>query len=276
MVVRSASLFDLVPIASAQASTLRGAIHVRGSTTLLSVIQLAAEDYMAENPGVIVTVSAGGTVRGMRAVINGTADLAMASAGINDDLRKHAAEHKLRLVAHAVAHDAVVPCLHPDNRVSDLTVEQLRMIYTGEITNWKEVGGADAKIQVTSYDPFSGTYESWRELVMDEMSVTPKATILEGGGVKTRVAQTAEAIGYIALTQQDATVKVPTVEGMAATTATIRAGQYPLRRPLNLVAIESEAAAAGAAFGPASFIAFMRDPRKGRPRAAAAGLVTDD
>jgi len=247
--------------------TTVGSVHIRGSATLMAPVQAAAEGFMGEQRGLIATVSGGGTGRGIRSVIDGTADLAMSSAELDGGDRKKAARQGKELAVHLLAHDAILPCVHPDNPVRDLSIEQLRSVYSGETTNWRELGGHDAPIAVTSYDPLSGTYEAWHALVLRDESITPKATILETSALRARVAKDPNAIGYIAHTFLDASVRAVSVEGKAATAETIRSSAYPLRRPLSLVSLKAPSGAVQ------RFVAYMLDPAKGQRLLAAAGNV---
>jgi phosphate transport system substrate-binding protein len=242
-------------------------VHVRGGGTLLAPVQRAAEAFMAEEAGMIVPVAAGSTVRGIRAVIDGTAHVGMASAEIDADLRKQAATRGVRLAVHPLGHDGIVACVHPGNPVDDLGIEQLRRIYTGDITNWKDAGGPDLPIAVLSFDPLSGTFESWRAMVLGDESITPKVSIVEIGRIKARIAQTPGAIGYLAHSLLDGSIKALAIDGVGATPESIGNGTYALRRALNLVTADPPDEAT------ARFIAFMRHPDRGQRHLARVGNV---
>ena len=122
-----------------------GSINMDGSTTVLPIAQKVAEAYMKEHPDVNISVSGGGSGNGIKAIIDGTTDIANSSRFIKDEEVKLAVEKGAYPVPFAVAYDCIVPVVHPSNSVENLTLEQLKAIYMGKINNWKEVGGPDAK-----------------------------------------------------------------------------------------------------------------------------------
>ena len=206
---------------------------MNGSTTVLPIAQKAAEVYMKENPGVNISVSGTGSGDGIKALIDGTTDIADSSRFIKDSEITQAIENGVFPVPHRIALDSIVPAVHPKNPVNGLSIEQLKKIYTGEITNWKAVGGEDKKIVVISRDTSSGTYEVWYEKVLDKERVTPTASLLaSNGAVVTAVAQNPYAIGYISLGYVNKEIKMLTVDGITPNTATTRNGKYPIARPL--------------------------------------------
>ncbi len=150
-------------------------IVINGSTTVLPVMQKAGEAFMASHPGVQLSISGGGSGNGIKALIDKQCDVAMSSRDIKGKEKAAADKNGVTPVRTAIAVDAIVPVVHPSNTVSGLTTQQLRDIYTGKITNWKELGGADAKIVIISRDTSSGTFECWEELVMNKERVTPAA-----------------------------------------------------------------------------------------------------
>jgi phosphate transport system substrate-binding protein len=206
-------------------------------------------------------------VRGIRGVVHGTLQLAMASADLSAEERKQAAKRGIELAAHVLGHDAIVPIVHPANPVHGLTVEELRGIFSGEFANWKEVGGPDLAITVLSDDPQSGTAEAWHTLVLHSETLTPKAVILDAGPLRRKVAELPGAIGYVAHTFLDPGVKGLAVEGVAVGSQAIRDGRYPLRRAFSLVSTASPPATAQ------EFIDYMRHPAKGQAILAAAGNI---
>ncbi len=132
-----------------------------------------------------------------------------------------------------MAIDAIVPIVNPQNRVKDLTIDQLSQIYQGKITNWKEVGGDDLQIVVISRDSSSGTFESWNELVLNKAKVTPRAQMqASNGAIVQAVSKNRYALGYIGLGYLDKTVKGLTVNGVQASAKTAIAKTYPISRPL--------------------------------------------
>lgn len=205
-------------------------VHLRGSDSLLPAARLVAEEYMKENESVIVSVEGGGTLRGVKAVIDGTADIALSS-----DSGEEPEYGEVPLVSYPVARDCVVPVINASNRVSTLTPDQLRKIFSGEIRNWKSVGGADAAITVISHDGYSGTHEVWTRRIMGaDCIITPRALILENGPLQRYIAHHPNAIGYIALTGLDKTVKPVAISGRSADAETLRNRSYPTARTLAL------------------------------------------
>jgi phosphate transport system substrate-binding protein len=207
---------------------------IMGSTTVLPVAQKIAEAYMQER-NVSVSLSGGGSGNGIKAIIDGTTDIAMASRFIKDKEVELASTKKVYPVPFRIALDCIIPVVHPSNGVADLTLAQLQSIYTGKITNWKEVGGKDEKIVVVSRDSSSGTFEVWGELVLKEERVAPTAiTVASNGAMVQTVGQTAGAIGYIGLGYLNDSLKQVKVEGVQGTNATTLSGQYAVSRGLFL------------------------------------------
>ncbi|MBM3240794.1 phosphate ABC transporter substrate-binding protein [Candidatus Poribacteria bacterium] len=206
---------------------------MNGSTTVLPIAQKAAEVYMKENPGVNISLSGTGSGDGIKALIDGTTDIANSSRFIKDSEITQAIGNGVFPVPHRVALDSIVPVVHPKNPVNGLSIEQLKKIYTGEITNWKVVGGENKEIVVISRDTSSGTYEVWHEKVLNKERVTPAASLLaSNGAVVTAVAQNSYAIGYIGLGYVNKEVKMLNVGGVTPNTATTRSGKYPIAREL--------------------------------------------
>ena len=140
-----------------------GSLKLDGSTTVLPIAQKVTEAYMKEHPEVSISVSGGGSGNGLKALIDGTTDIADSSRFIKDEEVKLAVEKNIYPVPFAIAYDCIVPVVNPVNSVSGITMEQLKDIYMGKIKNWKELGGPDGEIVVISRDTSSGTYEIWEE-----------------------------------------------------------------------------------------------------------------
>jgi len=208
-------------------------IVIKGSTTVLPVAQAAAEAYMAKNPQTNISLSGGGSGNGIKALIDGSCDLATSSRFVKDTEIQLAVEKGVYPVPHRVAIDAIVPIVHPKNPVNDLTIEQLSLIYQGKITNWQEVGGPDLVIVVVSRDTSSGTYEVWEEKVLHKQRVTPKAQLqASNGAVGQAISNNRYAIGYIGYGYLNAGVKPLDVDGVKASVETALSGTYPVARPL--------------------------------------------
>jgi phosphate transport system substrate-binding protein len=208
-------------------------LKVTGSTTVLPVVQAAADAYMADHPGADIQVTGGGSSVGVQSVGEGTADIGMSSR----DLKAGEKTTYPDLVVTTIASDGIGIIVHPGNTVPALSIDQVRAIYQGRVTNWKEVGGPDQVIVVTGRDSASGTREFFFETVMDRQNFTP--TQLEknsNGAVKQTIMQTPGAIGYVGLGYIDNEVRaVPVIvngEPVMPTVDTILTGQYPITRPL--------------------------------------------
>ena len=160
-------------------------IVIKGSTTVLPVAQGTLEAFMKKNPGVQISLSGGGSGEGIKALIDKTTDIATSSREIKKEEIALAETKVVKPVAHVVAKDALTPVVHPKNKITNLSIDQLSQIYQGKITNWKEVGGEDLKIVVISRDSSSGTFESWDHFIMKKAKVTPKAQMLASNGALT-------------------------------------------------------------------------------------------
>lgn len=225
--IAAAAILFATGIASAEKLVLKG------STTVLPVAQLAAEAYMKAHPDVSISLSGGGSSNGIKALIDKTTDIGNASRFIKGKEVKLAVEKDIYPVPFRIALDCIVPVVHPENPVKDLSVEALRDIYLGKIKNWKEVGGNNEKIVVISRDSSSGTYDAWRSLVMKKKRVVPSAlTVPSNGGLVQSISTTKGAIGYIALGYINKDVKTLSVDGVPGSEETTLSGQYPIARPL--------------------------------------------
>lgn len=209
------------------------AIVIDGSTTVGPIAKAFAEYFMAANPNVNITVSESGSGNGAKSLVNNVCDVAAMSRPMKDKEFLAAAEKGIQPVAHVVALDGLPILVHPRNPIGALTIEQVRKIYTGEITNWNEIGGPDMEIVVITRDTNSGTYETFEKLVMDKQKITEKAEYVgSNGAIRQRVQSTPSAIGYAGLGFVDKTVKALNVNGVYPSAATVRTGEYPIARPL--------------------------------------------
>jgi len=208
-------------------------VVIKGSTTVLPIAQAALEAYMKAHPGVNISLSAGGSGDGIKALIDKSTDIASSSREIKDNEVALAREKGVNPVAHTIAIDAIVPIAHPSNKVQGLTTDQLSQIYQGKITNWREVGGDNLTIVVVSRDSSSGTFESWGHLVLNNARVTPRAQLqASNGAVVQAVSKNRYAIGYIGLGYLNTSVKGLTVNGITASAKTALSKEYPIARPL--------------------------------------------
>lgn len=208
-------------------------IVIKGSTTVLPIAQGTLEAFMKKNPDVQISLSGGGSGEGIKALIDKTADIATSSREIKKEEITLAQTKGIKPAAHVVAHDAIIPVVHPKNKVSNLSIDQLSQIYQGKITNWKEVGGEDLKIVVISRDSSSGTFESWDHFVMKKAKVTPKAQMLaSNGAIVTAIAKNRYAIGYLGIGYINKSVKSLQVNSVTASVQTALSKEYPLSREL--------------------------------------------
>lgn len=208
-------------------------IVIKGSTTVLPIAQAALEAYMKKNPGVQISLSGGGSGEGIKALIDKTTDIATSSREIKKEEIALAESKGIKSVAHVVAYDAIIPVVHPKNKVTNLSIDQLSQIYQGKITNWKEVGGEDLKIVVISRDSSSGTFESWDHFIMKKAKVTPQAQMLaSNGAIVTAVSRNRYAIGYLGMGYINKSLKPLPVDGIKASVETALSKTYPLSREL--------------------------------------------
>jgi len=210
-------------------------ITVMGSTTVLPIVQRASEAYMEKHSDVDIRVSGGGSSVGIRAVGEGTADIGMASRDLKSSEKKEYPSLKKTVIAR----DGIAIIVHPDNPVSSLTLEQIRGIYNGTYTNWKDVGGPDMEIVVINRDSASGTREFfWKHVMHKENFVEGALEKNSNAAVKLTVSQTPGAIGYVGLGYVDASVKAITInvngELIEPTVANVLNGSYPIARSLYL------------------------------------------
>ena len=209
-------------------------ITVKGSTTVLPIMQKAVEAFIAET-GIPVAVSGGGSSNGIKALLDKSTDVAMASRKMKGKEIKLAAKKNIEPVEHVIALDAVIPIVHPANPISNLTSDQLKAIYEGKITNWKEVGGNDGKIIVISRDTSSGTYETWHKIIMKKARVFPGALLqASSGAVLQAVAKNKNAIAYDGIGYINNTVKPLTVDGIKGSATTAKDKSYPVARTLQI------------------------------------------
>ena len=254
----------------ASATGAKGAeqIVINGSTTVLPVVQKASEAFMAAHPDITLSISGGGSGNGIKALVEGQCDVAMSSRDLHEKEMKAASEKKVEPRRLAIAFDAIVPVVHPDNRIGEIATEQLRAIYAGQITNWKELGGADGKIVVISRDTSSGTFECWNELVMKKTRVLPAALMqASNGAVIQAVARNVNAIGYVGLGYLDKSVRGLNVDGTEPTPENAISRRWPISRELYLFTNGEPKGSVKA------FTDYMLDPGKGQKNVAEAGYI---
>ena len=247
---------------------LAGNIVIKGSTTVLPVAQKVAEIYMKNNPDVKISISGGGSGNGIKALIDGSTDIADSSRFIKQKEVELAVENGRYPVPFAVAYDCIVPVVHPSNNIMNLSMTQLKDIYMGKIRNWKQIGGPDRPVVVISRDTSSGTYEVWYKKVMKKERVFPRALLqASNGAIVQAIAKNKNAIGYIGLGYMTGSVKALNVNNIEGSAETTLNGTYPISRPLYM-------------FTPGwpkgdtlNFINFLVHPEKGQKYVSEAGYV---
>lgn len=210
---------------SETSAELSGSITMVGSTSMEKLANALAETFMNSNPGVTVSAEFVGSSAGIEAVLGGTADIGNSSRNLKDEEKQNGA------VENIVAIDGIAVCVDPANTVTDLTKEQLASIYTGEVTNWKDLGGSDTPIIVVGREASSGTRGAFEELVGVEDACDYDNELDSTGAVIAKVASTPGAIGYASLDAIDDSVIAVSLEGVEATVENIKAGNYFLSRP---------------------------------------------
>lgn len=243
-------------------------ISIKGSTTVLPIAQKVAEAYMKDNPEISISISGGGSGNGIKAIIDGTTDVADSSRFMKGKEVQLALEKGRYPVPFCVAYDCIVPVVHPSNSVTNLSTAQLKAIYKGEIKNWRKVGGPDRKIVVVSRDTSSGTYEVWEKIIMKKERVFPRALLqASNGAVLQTVAKNKNAIGYIGLGYMSKSVKPLSVNKVIGTSETTLNGTYPVGRPLYMFTNNWPEGKI------AKFINYVLHPEKGQKLISEIGFV---
>ena len=209
-----------------------GTVSTDGSTSMEKVIMSLGESFQAENKGITVGYNPTGSGSGITAVSEGRCDIGLASRALKDD------EKAAGLKETVLALDGIAIIVNPENKVSDLTVEQIAKIYTGEITNWKDVGGDDAEIVLIGREAGSGTRDGFESITGTKDSCKYRQELTSTGDVITTVAGNPNAIGYASLASVKDTVKAISVNGVSPSEATVSDGSYEVQRPFILVTKE--------------------------------------
>ncbi len=225
-------IMSLTMIFSAS-QALAGNVSINGSTTVLPIAQKAAEAFMKEHPDVKISISGGGSGNGIKALIDKTTDIANSSRAIQPKEIDQAKEKGSNPVEFIVAFDCIVPIVHPTNPLKNITLDQLKGLYKGDIKNWKEIGGEDKPVVIISRDTSSGTYEVWEEKVMKKERVFPGALLqASNGAVVQAVSNNPNAIGYIGVGYGDKSVKLLSVNSIVGSKQTTLDKTFPISRPL--------------------------------------------
>lgn len=214
-------------------------IKIKGSDTVLPLGQKEAEEFMKNNKGTSISVAGGGSGVGIAALIDNTTDIAASSRKVKIDEKLKISDAGRSIKEIIIAYDALSVIVHPSNKVSQLTREQLEGIFTGKISNWKEVGGDDLKIIAYTRESSSGTYEFFKDHVLNKKNFTSSALSLPAtGAIVQSVSQTKGAIGYIGIAYAINTIKELKVSFdkgktfIAPSIETAKNKTYPITRPL--------------------------------------------
>ena len=205
-----------------------GSVATDGSTSMEKVIGALGEAFQNDT-GISFTYNPTGSGSGIKAVQEGRCDIGLSSR----DLK--AEEKEAGLSGTVLAYDGIAIIVHPENPVSNLSLETIAKIYTGEITNWSEVGGSDAEIVLIGREAGSGTRDGFESITDTEEACQYRQELTSTGDVITTVSQNPGAIGYASVASVKDTVKALTVDGVAPTEETIKDGSYVVQRPFVLV-----------------------------------------
>ena len=207
-------------------------IVVDGSTTVGPIAKAFAGYFMKLHPDVTITVSESGSGNGAKSLINAACDVADMSRPMKLAEKNAAKDGGVLPIEHVVALDGIAVIVNQQSPVKGLTVEQIQKIYTGEIRNWKDLGGPDMPIVLVSRDTNSGTYETFETKVLGGKKMTPRAEYANSNGaIRQRIQSTPAAIGYVGLAFIDG-VKALTVNDVPVSIETVLSGKYPIARPL--------------------------------------------
>ncbi len=214
---------------TASQTALSGTVATDGSTSMEKVIGALGEAFTSQNSGVNFTYNPTGSGTGITAISEGRCDIGLSSRALKDE------EKAKGLKETTLALDGIAMIVNPSNEISNLTVEQIASIYTGEITNWKDVGGKDAEIVVIGREAGSGTRDGFESITKTAEKCKYRQELTSTGDVITTVAQNPDAIGYASLASVKDTVKAVDVDGVTPTEETVKNGSYKIQRPFVLV-----------------------------------------
>ena len=222
-------------MSACSADKLSGSVATDGSTSMEKVIGVLGESFMEMNPDVTFTYNPTGSGSGITAVSEKRCDIGLSSRALKDEEKANG------LTETVLAYDGIAIIVNPENTISDLSVEDIAKIYTGEITNWKDLGGADAEIVVIGREAGSGTRDGFESITGTSEKCVYRQELTSTGDVITTVSQNPAAIGYASLSAVKDTVKALTVGGVAPTEDTVKDGSYVVQRPFVLVTRTDEA-----------------------------------
>nr|WP_270913377.1 phosphate ABC transporter substrate-binding protein [Fournierella sp. CML151] len=213
---------------------LSGAVATGGSTSVEKVIGALSEAFMEANPGVDVTYDPTGSSAGVTGAADGTLDIGLSSRALKEE------EISKGLKETTFALDGIAIVVNTENTATDLSLEQIAKLATGEITNWSEVGGPDAPVVLIGREAGSGTRDGFESIVGVEDKCAYEQELTSTGAVLAGVAANPNAFGYVSLASVDDTVKMVTVDGVAASEETVKDGSYKIQRPFVFATKEGE------------------------------------
>lgn len=224
-----ATILALTSLTGCGNSKLSGTVATDGSTSMEKVIGALGESFMNENDGIQFTYNPTGSGSGITAVSEGRCDIGLSSRSLKDE------EKAQGLTETVLALDGIAVVVNPENQVNDLSIEQIASIYTGEITNWSEVGGADAEIVVIGREAGSGTRDGFESITKTSEKCQYRQELTSTGDVITTVSQNPDAIGYTSLSAVKDNVKALSVGGVVPSEETVKDGSYAIQRLFVLV-----------------------------------------
>ena len=225
---------ETAPASEPAGDELSGNVAANGSTSMEAVMQGLQEGFKGVQPGITVGYTGSGSGAGITGVLEGTCDLGLSSRALSDDEKAQGA------VENVIAKDGVAIIVNPENPVTDLTTEQVAQIYTGEITNWSELGGDDAPIAVLGRDAASGTRGAFEEILGIEDQCVYLNEYSSTGDVVGNVASNPNAIGYASLSAVDESVTAVAINGVVPTEETVADGSFEIQRPFVIVTVEGK------------------------------------
>lgn len=219
-------------------------LSISGSTSVGPLVEKLADAYKDKNTNVKIEVNQIGSSAGITNAISGVSEIGMSSRDLKQE------EKDAGLTETIVAYDGIVVVTHPSNKVKDLTMEQVKQIFTGEVTNWSELGGDDMEIVVVSREDGSGSRDAFQEIVgYSSGELTREAIIASGNGnIKTTVATNKHAVGFISFEYIDESIATVKINGVESTAENVLNNTYSLSRPFLFVHKESEISKAGTDF----------------------------
>ncbi|MCL1832862.1 MAG: PstS family phosphate ABC transporter substrate-binding protein [Leptospirales bacterium] len=226
------ALLGAVAISAGCSKNSGSKVVIKGSTTVLPITQKTTEEFRKSNK-ISITIEGSGSGNGIKALLDGTCDIANSSREMKAEELADAKNRGIEIQEITVAIDMIVPVINSANPIENITMAQLKAIYDGSISNWKQLGGNDENIVAISRDTSSGTYEIWHEKVMKKTDVKSDALLqASNGAIVSAVAGNPKAVGYIGYGYIDSSVKALVVDKVTPTIENGKAGTYPISRKL--------------------------------------------